>query len=211
MSELDQYDYDLPKHLIAQSPAVCRTDARLLVVDRQRKSLEHKYIRDLPEILRRNDCLVINDTRVVPARLVGRRHDTGGHWEGLFLAASPDGAVAGDVQDARQAPAGRYDHADQRGGGRKTCGFNWGSSRPTEPGSPGPWPPTTPWRCWSGWGKFRCRRTFARVEMVESDREALPDGLRPGAGSGGRADGRTALHRHAAGSVGGAWASSCAG
>jgi S-adenosylmethionine:tRNA ribosyltransferase-isomerase len=91
MSELAQYDYDLPKHLIAQSPATCRTDARLLVVDRGRNSLEHKHIRDLPEILRAHDCLVINDTRVVPARLVGRRHTTGGHWEGLFLEASPNG------------------------------------------------------------------------------------------------------------------------
>ena len=91
MSELDEYDYDLPKELIAQSPAVCRSDARLLVVDRRGKSLEHRHIRDLPEILRQNDCLVINDTRVVPARLVGRRHNTGGHWEGLFLEASPNG------------------------------------------------------------------------------------------------------------------------
>jgi len=91
MSELDQYDYELPKELIAQSPAVCRSDARLLVVDRDRKSLEHKHIRDLPEILRPHDCLVINDTRVVPARLVGKRHNTGGHWEGLFLEASPNG------------------------------------------------------------------------------------------------------------------------
>lgn len=91
MSELDNYDYDLPKHLIAQSPAVCRSDARLLVVDRKRKSLEHKHIRDLPEILWRDDCLVINDTRVVPARLVGRRPDTGGHWEGLFIEVSSDG------------------------------------------------------------------------------------------------------------------------
>lgn len=91
MSELDQYDYDLPKELIAQAPVVCRTDARLLVVDRQRKSFEHKHIRDLPEILRENDCLVINNTRVVPARLVGRRLTTGGHWEGLFLDSSEDG------------------------------------------------------------------------------------------------------------------------
>jgi S-adenosylmethionine:tRNA ribosyltransferase-isomerase len=91
MSELEHYDYDLPKHLIAQSPAICRTDARLLVVNRERKSLEHRHIRDLPELLRENDCLVINDTRVVPARLVGRRHGTGGHWEGLFLETSPDG------------------------------------------------------------------------------------------------------------------------
>ena len=91
MSELAKYDYNLPKRLIAQSPASCRTDARLLVVDRESKSLEHRYIRDLPEILERGDCLVVNDTRVVPARLVGRRCETGGHWEGLFLEASPDG------------------------------------------------------------------------------------------------------------------------
>ena len=91
MSELDRYDYELPKELIAQSPTVCRTDARLLVVDRGHNSLEHRYIRDLPEYLREGDCLVINDTRVIPARLVGRRQSTGGHWEGLFLEASPDG------------------------------------------------------------------------------------------------------------------------
>jgi S-adenosylmethionine:tRNA ribosyltransferase-isomerase len=91
MTELDRYDYDLPEGLIAQQPAVCRSDARLLVVDRSQKSLQHKYIRDLPEILQRNDCLVINDTRVVPARLVGHRQETGGRWEGLFLDASPDG------------------------------------------------------------------------------------------------------------------------
>ncbi len=71
MSELDQYDYDLPKELIAQSPAACRSDARLLVVDRQRKSLEHRHIRDLPEILRRNDCLV-------DQRHAGRARPAGG-------------------------------------------------------------------------------------------------------------------------------------
>jgi S-adenosylmethionine:tRNA ribosyltransferase-isomerase len=91
MSELAEYDYELPEHLIAQAPAACRTDARLLVVDRRQNTLEHRHIRDLPEILREGDCLVINDTRVVPARLVGRRSKTGGHWEGLFVEASPDG------------------------------------------------------------------------------------------------------------------------
>jgi len=91
MSEMDRYDYDLPKHLIAQSPALCRTDARLLVADRNRRSIEHRFVRDLPELLRRGDCLVINDTRVVPARLVGRRLETGGRWEGLFLEAGPTG------------------------------------------------------------------------------------------------------------------------
>ena len=54
-------------------------------------SLSHHHIRDLPELLQGGDCLVLNDTRVVPARLVGRRARTGGHWEGLFLQATPEG------------------------------------------------------------------------------------------------------------------------
>jgi S-adenosylmethionine:tRNA ribosyltransferase-isomerase len=91
MSELAQYDYELPENLIAQSPVMCRTDARLLVVDRKCNSLSHKHIRDLPEVLRPGDCLVINDTRVIPARLIGHRSKTGGHWEGLFVETSPDG------------------------------------------------------------------------------------------------------------------------
>jgi S-adenosylmethionine:tRNA ribosyltransferase-isomerase len=91
MSELALYDYELPRHLIAQEPLPRRADARLLVVDRARKSLEHKHVRDLVEILREPDCLVLNNTRVVPARLVGFRTRTGGRWEGLFLAASEQG------------------------------------------------------------------------------------------------------------------------
>ncbi len=91
MSELDKYDYELPRHLIAQQPAISRIDARLMVVDRKHNSLDHCYIRDLPEILRAGDCLVLNDTKVIPARLLGYRAETGGRWEGLFLEASPDG------------------------------------------------------------------------------------------------------------------------
>jgi S-adenosylmethionine:tRNA ribosyltransferase-isomerase len=91
MSELDNYDYDLPKSLIAQQPAFSRIDARLLVVDRKRNSLDHKHIRDLPDILGANDCLVLNETKVVPARLVGYRSQTGGRWEGLFLEAGQEG------------------------------------------------------------------------------------------------------------------------
>ncbi len=91
MSELDQYDYELPGQLIAQSPVANRTDARLLVVDRQQGALIHKHIRDLPELLGPPDCLVLNNTRVVPARLVGRRTLTGGNWEGLFLETDASG------------------------------------------------------------------------------------------------------------------------
>ncbi len=91
MDELEQYDYELPRHLIAQHPLPSRADARLLVVDRRQQSLEHHHVRDLPEILRPGDCLVLNDTRVVPARLLGRRDSTGGHWEGLFLEMDEGG------------------------------------------------------------------------------------------------------------------------
>jgi S-adenosylmethionine:tRNA ribosyltransferase-isomerase len=87
MSELDQYDYHLPRELIAQEPLARRTDARLLVVRRDGESISHAHIRDLPELLSRGDRLVFNDTQVIPARLVGRRVRTGARWSGLFVAA----------------------------------------------------------------------------------------------------------------------------
>jgi len=85
VSEIDQYDFDLPRELIAQFPLACRSDARLLVVDRANGTLEHAHIRDLPGYLSPADCLVVNDTRVVPARLLGHRTSTGGRWTGLYL------------------------------------------------------------------------------------------------------------------------------
>ena len=91
MSELDQYDYQLPKELIAQFPVNERTDARLMVVDRQRQRIDHWHVRDLPEILSTRDCLVLNDTRVISARLVGYRTSTKGRWQGLFLETTDDG------------------------------------------------------------------------------------------------------------------------
>ncbi|MCS7047224.1 MAG: tRNA preQ1(34) S-adenosylmethionine ribosyltransferase-isomerase QueA [Gemmataceae bacterium] len=78
-------DYDLPPELIAQEPVEPRDAARLLVVDRSRRTLAHHHFRDLPRLLRAGDLLVLNDTRVVPARLLGHRQATGGKWEGLFL------------------------------------------------------------------------------------------------------------------------------
>ena len=87
MMELDAYDYELPKDRIAQTPLAVRSDARLLVADRASGEITHQHVRDLPDLLNAGDCLVLNDTRVVPARLVGRRALTEGRWEGLFLAA----------------------------------------------------------------------------------------------------------------------------
>ena len=85
MSEADLYDYELPPDLIAQESLADRAAARLLVVDRSTGGLVHRHVRDLPRILQPGDLVVVNDTRVVPARLIGRRVKTGGRWEGLFL------------------------------------------------------------------------------------------------------------------------------
>ncbi|GIW92814.1 MAG: S-adenosylmethionine:tRNA ribosyltransferase-isomerase [Pirellulaceae bacterium] len=89
--DLDHYDYELPRELIAQHPLANRADARLLVVDRSSGTWTDSHVRDLPHWLRPGDCLVVNDSRVVPARLVGRRDRTGGRWEGLFLEAEEHG------------------------------------------------------------------------------------------------------------------------
>jgi S-adenosylmethionine:tRNA ribosyltransferase-isomerase len=85
MSEADLYDYDLPPELIAQEAIACRTAARLLHLRRADGAIMHRHVRDLPALLRAGDLVIANDTRVVPARLVGRRAATGGVWEGLFL------------------------------------------------------------------------------------------------------------------------------
>ena len=85
------FDYDLPERLIAQRPAERRDGARLLVVYRESNTLEHRLVRDLPQLLHAGDRLVLNDTKVLPARLVGRREPTDGKWEGLFLRARESG------------------------------------------------------------------------------------------------------------------------
>ena len=79
------FDYELPERLIAQHPAARRDDSRLLVANRSTGTFQHKHFRDLPELLNPGDRLVLNDTKVLPARLVGTRARTGGKWEGLFL------------------------------------------------------------------------------------------------------------------------------
>jgi S-adenosylmethionine:tRNA ribosyltransferase-isomerase len=89
--ELAEYDYPLPDELIARHPPARREDARLLVVDRSRGQFEHRMVSDLPAILQAGDLLVLNDSRVLPARLLGERAATGGRWEGLFLRTTAQG------------------------------------------------------------------------------------------------------------------------
>lgn len=85
------FDYDLPRELVAQEPLRRRVDARLMVVDRQRQEVEHRHVRDLPHLLASGDRLVLNDTKVIPAQLAGKRIQTGGRWQGLFIETTPDG------------------------------------------------------------------------------------------------------------------------
>jgi S-adenosylmethionine:tRNA ribosyltransferase-isomerase len=91
LDRLETYDYDLPAELIAQQPLPERDASRLLVVRRADANVSHHSIRDLPNLLRVGDCLVLNNSRVLPARLFGIRTQTGGKWEGLFLSTSSDG------------------------------------------------------------------------------------------------------------------------
>ena len=85
------FDYQLPERLIAQEPAAERDGSRLLVVDRTSGEIQHRWFRDLPELLSPGDLVVLNDTRVLPARLIGQREKTGGKWEGLFLRQTAEG------------------------------------------------------------------------------------------------------------------------
>lgn len=96
---LDSYDFGLPEHLIAQQPAVNRQDARLLVQNHKTGRRFHKRVVDLHDILHGDEVLVVNDTRVIPARLVGRR-TTGGRVELLVIPDRlPGGEPPNDTPD----------------------------------------------------------------------------------------------------------------
>jgi S-adenosylmethionine:tRNA ribosyltransferase-isomerase len=82
---LSDFDYHLPSRLIAQTPAPERDQARMLVLDRAAGELSHASVADLPSLLRRGDLLVVNNTKVFPARLLGRRVPSGGAVECLLL------------------------------------------------------------------------------------------------------------------------------
>jgi S-adenosylmethionine:tRNA ribosyltransferase-isomerase len=89
VAAVSDFDFDLPEVLIAQEPRR-RGEARLLVVDRRARAWHERTMRDLPALLRRGDLVVVNDTRVFPARLIGRRHPSGGAVECLLLARVDD-------------------------------------------------------------------------------------------------------------------------
>jgi S-adenosylmethionine:tRNA ribosyltransferase-isomerase len=110
----NDYDFALPEELIAQQPEACRDESRLLVLSRRSGSLSHRKFNELCEFLSPGDVLVVNDTRVVPARLVGKK-ETGGRVEVLILdyaravgAVSDNGSIVCQclVKTARPARPG---------------------------------------------------------------------------------------------------------
>ena len=87
---LEDFSYDLPESYIAQEPVEPRDSSRVMVIERDAQKLQHQHFRDLTQYLNAGDVLVMNDTRVIPARLNGYKSDTGGRVEFLLLRRLSD-------------------------------------------------------------------------------------------------------------------------
>ena len=86
--KVSDFNYNLPKELIAQVPIKNRDESRLMVLDRKNKIIENKIFKDIIDYLEPGDCLVRNNTKVIPARLYGIKQETGAHIEFLLLNIS---------------------------------------------------------------------------------------------------------------------------
>lgn len=104
--KVSDFDYELPEELIAQTPLEKRDESRLLVYHRISKQAEHKVFKDIVEYLNPGDCLVINDTKVLPARLLGEREDTGGKMEFVLLHRESDDTWRVLVKPGKRAHIG---------------------------------------------------------------------------------------------------------
>ncbi|MED3562170.1 tRNA preQ1(34) S-adenosylmethionine ribosyltransferase-isomerase QueA [Bacillus xiapuensis] len=83
--KIDLFDFELPEELIAQVPLKNRTDSRLMVLNKESGEIKHEIFKNVTEYLREGDCLILNDTKVLPARLFGVKKDTGAKIEVLLL------------------------------------------------------------------------------------------------------------------------------
>ncbi len=133
--KLLDYDYDLPPELIAQHPFKERDRSRLLVLHRADSSMEHREFRDIIEYLRDGDCLVLNETKVIPARIFGRKNLTGGKVEVLLTRRLDGGLWEALVNPGRRAQPGTRivfdgdlgcDVVRRAAGGKRVLGFDSG-------------------------------------------------------------------------------------
>lgn len=104
---LEDFDYHLPEELIAQDPLVKRADSRLMVLDKETGAVEHSHFYNIMEYLKPGDCLVINNTKVIPARLIGEKEGTGGHVEVLLLKRRTDNEWETLVKPGKNARIGQ--------------------------------------------------------------------------------------------------------
>lgn len=105
MKKQDFY-YELPEELIAQDPLAQRSSSRLLVLDRQSGAVSHHTFREIADYLNEGDCLVINDTKVIPARLIGSKEETGAKIEVLLLKRKENNIWETLVKPGKKAKAG---------------------------------------------------------------------------------------------------------
>jgi S-adenosylmethionine:tRNA ribosyltransferase-isomerase len=113
-SDIEQYDYDLPQGMIALYPAEPRDSSRMMFLPRIDGNPEHARFRDFPEFLRAGDLLVLNDSRVFPARLYGNKKGTGGKVEIFLLGKLNNGSWEALVRPGRRLPPGT--EVELRGG-----------------------------------------------------------------------------------------------
>ena len=104
--KLSDFNYDLPEELIAQDPLEKRSDSRLMVVGREDGSIEHRHFYDILDYVNQGDCLVINDTKVIPARLMGVKEDTGASIEVLLLKRKEEKIWETLVKPGKKAKVG---------------------------------------------------------------------------------------------------------
>lgn len=83
--KVEDFDFHLPEELIAQTPLENRSESKLMVLDKKDGSMDHLHFKNIVDYLHEGDCLVLNDTRVLPARLFGQKEDTGANIEVLLL------------------------------------------------------------------------------------------------------------------------------
>ncbi len=104
---LEDFDYYLPEELIAQDPLEHRSDSRLMLLDKVTGEVEHKHFYDIVDYLEPGDCLVINNTKVIPARLIGEKEGTGGKVEVLLLRRKTDDVWETLVKPGKNARIGQ--------------------------------------------------------------------------------------------------------
>lgn len=104
--QLKDFYYDLPEELIAQDPLEDRTSSRLMVINRESGDISHHIFKDIIEYLNPGDCLVINNTKVIPARLYGIKQDTGARIEVLLLKRRENNIWETLVRPGRKAKPG---------------------------------------------------------------------------------------------------------